>query len=502
MKNTENAQVAQVPAVPAITVEALKAYATKLPADEPARSEMIRAIAVSAGTLGPIERDSVLSYLKNVSGIPMGALRAEAALGGKGQEPDHLELARATLAEIGAGNVIYADGALWLWSVKGVWSIMDDKALKQRVQSTIAAADHTVTAARVNGVADVLRNEIYQPEHAFNRGAPDTVNCLNGELEMTVNGWTLRPHCRENYRTTQIPVLYDPTAHAPMFWQFLHDVFRDDPDREAKIRVVLELMGYTLMSHARHEKFVLLKGKGANGKSVLLRVIEALAGKANVAAVKPSQFDNKFQRAHLHMKLANIVTELPEGKLIADDELKAITSGELTTVEQKNRDPFDMRAFSTCWFGTNHMPHTRDFSDGLFRRAVILEFNRTFALHEQDANLADKLIAELPGILNYALVSYANALTNGFTVPPSSEAAKTKWRAEADQVRQFVDERCLRDPVDRVAVDALYDAFRAWAVQSGIRQIVSKRAMGDRLENLGFGRQQSSGRWITGLRLA
>jgi putative DNA primase/helicase len=244
-----------------------------------------------------------------------------------------------------------------------------------------------------------------------------------------------------------------------------------------------------------------LKGNGANGKSVLLRVLEVLLGRENVAAVKPSEFENTFQRAHLHMKLANIVTELPEGKLIADGALKSITSGEVTTVERKNRDPFEMRAFATCWFGTNHMPHTRDFSDGLYRRAVILEFNRTFAPVEQNPNLAEELIAELPGILNYALWSYAKALLQGFTVPPSSEAAKAKWRNEADQVRQFVDERCDVDPDGKVLVQVLYSAFRSWALDSGVRQIVGKQTMGDRLESYGFGRLQSSGRWITGLRL-
>lgn len=165
-------------------------------------------------------------------------------------------------------------------------------------------------------------------------------------------------------------------------------IFRDDMDRDQKIACVLEMMGYSLMSHPKHEKFVLLKGNGANGTFVLLRVLEARLGPENVAGVKPSEFANNVQRAHLRMKLANIVKELPEGKLIADDALKAITSGEVTTVEQKNRNPFKMRAFVTCWFGTNHTPHIRDFSDGLYRRAVILGFNRTFAPAEQDPKLA------------------------------------------------------------------------------------------------------------------
>ena len=49
------------------------------------------------------------------------------------------------------------------------------------------------------------------------------------------------------------------------------------------------------------------------------------------------------------------------------------------------------------------MPHTRDFSDELFRRQLILTFNRVFATAEQDRYLKDKLLTELPGVLTLSL---------------------------------------------------------------------------------------------------
>jgi putative DNA primase/helicase len=240
------------------------------------------------------------------------------------------------------------------------------------------------------------------------------------------------------------------------------------------------------MSHARHELFIMLIGPGANGKSVLLAVLEALLGSENVAGVQPANFDNRFQRAHLHQKLANIVTELKQGEVIADAELKAITSGEPATVEHKHKDPFVMRPFSTCWFGTNHMPHTRDFSEALFRRATILQFNRTFAKSEQDPQLKDKLKAELPGILNLSLNAYAHALVQGFTEPGSSDSAKKEWRLEADQVALFVDEACHRDPEARALSGDVFKAYTLWASDNGINKTMSQKGLRDRLTRLGF----------------
>ena len=206
----------------------------------------------------------------------------------------------------------------------------------------------------------------------------------------------------------------------------------------------------------------------------------------NVAGVAPSRFDSTFQRAHLKDKLVNIVSELRQGEIIADAELKAITSGETSTVERKNRDPFDMRPFATCWFGTNHLPHTRDFSDALFRRAVLLTFNRMFAPHEQDRTLRDKLCAELPGILQMSLAAYAHAVAYGFTEPASSEAAKAEWRLEADQVAQFVQDTCTREVGVKTPSAALYEAYQRWAAPQGIKRTVTRETFSKRLQRLGY----------------
>lgn len=471
---------------------------------EPGQIEEMEAIISECAALNPMRADAVFRAIKDATKVPLGTIKAQLAQNTEAMpEPDHLALARMTLDTLGRENVICADAFVWRWQARGVWTEQDDRAIKQAVQARLDD-EHMVdvTANRVNGVSDVLKSEIYRPDHKFNQGNPETVNCLNGEIELHSGRWQLRPHCRENYRTTQIPVEHDPHADAPLFRGFLEQVFRDDPDRDDKARAALELMGYTLMSHARHERFIMLIGPGANGKSVLLAVLEGLLGAENVAGVQPANFDNRFQRAHLHQKLANIVTELKQGEVIADAELKAITSGEPATVEHKHKNPFVMRPFATCWFGTNHMPHTRDFSEALFRRATILQFNRTFAPHEQDPQLKDKLLAELPGILTMTLDAYARALVDGFTQPQSSEDAKKEWRLEADQVALFVDDACRRDPGGKTPAGNVFQAYQSWAAENGINKTMSQKGLRDRLTRLGFGAERDMrGRYVTGLRV-
>lgn len=420
-------------------------------------------------------------------------------------EPDHLEQARDIINNIGAENLLGTVAHVWRWRETGVWKNISDRGLKQDVQRNLEHNGQTVFRGTVDAVADVLKTEIHAPEHEWNVNQ-DAVNVLNGELHWNGAEWELQPHCREHYRTTQIPVAYDPQAACPRFNLFLSEIFRDDADGRDKALALVEMIGYTLVSHARFERFALLIGPGANGKSVVMEVVRALVGPDNAAAVQPSQFGNKFQRAHLHLKLANLVTEIAEGGEIADAELKAITSGELTTAEHKNKDPFDFCPFCTCWFGANHMPHTRDFSDALFRRALVIPFNRIFkAGVDADPHLKTKLNEELPGIMNLALQAFGEVLKRGaFTEPKSCLDAKNEWRIEADQAAQFFGERCVIDPAAVIESKTLYDGYTVWANDAGISRKLNRKNFTNRIERLGGKPHKGTGgkRMITGIRLA
>lgn len=486
---------------PARSYDDLRSYIGNMKADD---IDALEAVLPEVHAFTGARRENLLKALKSCTGTSLSTLREmlSEAEGQGGGGADHLDLARRTIETVGAENIICAGPFVWMWSDAGVWRQRDDRMLKQGVQRTIAAEGLPVNATLVNGVTDVLKTEIYKPDHRFNLGETETVNCLNGELVPCDDGWKLVPHCREHYRTTQIPVEYDPDATAPLFELFLRQVFKGDEDADEKARALLELFGYTLMSHARHELFVILIGAGGNGKSVLLNILEHLCGAENVAGVQPSNFDRSFQRAHLDQKLANIITELKQGEIIADAELKGITSGERSTVEHKFQDPFDMHPFATCWFGTNHMPHTRDFSEALFRRALILKFNNVFEGAAKDPDLKVKLLAELPGILNLSLAAYRRAVTEGFTRPASSEQAKLEWRLEADQVAEFVDECCEHDRAGKVMASTLFEEYQAWAGRNGISKTMSLKGMRDRLTRLGFGHTRDGrGRYVTGIAL-
>ena len=412
----------------------------------------------------------------------------------------HLNAAKEVIKLLGREDLLFAQGETWRWSDSGVWEHAEDRQLKQIIHKVAESTKLTLTV--INSILDMVKTEVNRDGVIFNQ-VTDSINCISGELRFD-GTWCLHKHSRESYQTTQIPLVYDPSAQAPRFEQFLDEVFAGDADAPQKRLIVEEALGYTLISSCHLEKFFLLIGNGANGKSVLLAVVAALVGPKLVTAVQPSNFDKLFQRGHLMGKLANIVTEIAQGATIADDKLKSLVSGELTTAEMKFKPPFDFKPIATHWFGTNHIPRTRDFSDALFRRAIALSFNNRFEGNHRDVNLTTKLLSELPGIFNLALKGLARLLDKKrFTDCPSSNAIKVEWRLEADQVRQFVDEYCLKKPSKRVAFSVVFNAYKAWADDSGIRQPVSKNTFSSRINGLGFSAHKGTNgeRQVVGLEL-
>ncbi len=417
------------------------------------------------------------------------------------KDKEHLKAAQEVVKSFGDGNLLACESGTWKWCQRGLWVKVTDRELKSRIHAVASSAE--LTSSIVSSIVDLIKTEVYLTQHYFNVGVEDQISVENGVLSYENGSWLLSQHCREDYRTTLIPVPYDPEARAPRFEQFLHEIFDAKPDKDQRIRVIKQALGYTLVPSCHLERFIMLIGAGANGKSVLLSVLAAMVGREQVCAVQPSQFENRFQRAHLEGKLANIVTEIAEGAEINDAQLKGLVSGELTTAEHKFQPPFDFRPIATHWFGTNHLPHTRDFSDALFRRAILIEFPRVFQEHERDPSLTRKLLLELPGILNIALEGIADLIeSKQFGVPVSSRELAHDWRLTADQVQQFVEDCCECIPAAQIEVSLIYKKFKAWAQDSGIDRPLTKKSFSSRLARLGFHLSRTNKhRLINGLRL-
>ena len=401
------------------------------------------------------------------------------------EKPTEDEIADVVLYEIGSENLIGTHAGTMYWTCQH-WKTLVAEQIRELVREILRDLALPVRRTLLVNITSLISDRVFDHDKIFNSSENHIVSVQNGDLLLIDGKWQLVPAQRDRLRTAVLPHMYDPKATAPRFMEFLDEIFEGDPDSHEKANLILQHVGYALQSHTDFERCSILVGSGANGKSVLLNTLKHLLGPANVAAVQPFKLNSTFHRATLNHKLANIITEGEQGGKLPAAEIKALVSGESMTVDHKFGQPFVMTPFASLFWATNHLPHPSDYSDAIYRRVDIIEFNRKFSEQERDVNLTRELKAEMPGILNAALDAYAGVVKTGFEAPMSVTTAKNKWRQNADPVACWADERLERSMIDQVQSQTAYTDFKIWSDENGYRLRLTQKTFSERLQHLGF----------------
>lgn len=378
-------------------------------------------------------------------------------------------------------------GKLFYGYDQGFFRLIDESELMQRLLQTFGYAIKVSDAQQMLKYVKVAC-----------RMSPDTFHsdarllCFrNGTLNVETG--ELGRHSPDHRLVSRINADYLPAAECRRFRRFLEEIFRDDPDCEQRIRFLRQWMGYLLVPDASFQKMLFLLGRGANGKSVLCKVIEAMLGKENVSHAMLNRLGRAAVRVEMAGKLANISPDLPTQPLKEDGYLKAFVSGDPVEAERKYSDSCTINPYCRMMVATNSLPDTADRSDGFFRRVVILTFGRQFSRQEQDPGLLDELLGELDGIIAWAVDGLRELMGAGeFTIPPSSAQAVDDYRCEANPVQQFAEE-CLVGAASGggMAAKDVFAVYSRWCAAHGQAHGTSI-GFGRALANLGFQSRKSS----------
>ncbi|WP_055716164.1 DNA primase family protein [Streptomyces torulosus] len=293
------------------------------------------------------------------------------------------------------------------------------------------------------------------------------VACQNGLLR--IRDRALLPHTPEFFNIVSVPFDYDPTATAPTWENFLAQVWPDDPD---SITALQEWFGYVVSGRTDQQKILLVVGPSRSGKGTIARVLKALVGKENLAGPTLAGLGTNFGLGTLIGKPLAVISD---ARLSGNDNSQVVErlltiSGEDTIdVDRKYREPWTGKLPSRLVILSNELPHFGD-SSGVTANRFILLNTRLSWLGKEDTTLTNRLTAEMPGILNWALDGLARLQRTGrITEPASSREAITTMRDTASPTSAFVRERCTTGPACTVPVDALWNVWREWAEDNGVR---------------------------------
>lgn len=314
------------------------------------------------------------------------------------------------------------------------------------------------------------------------------------------------PHSPRRFNLFSLPFDYDPAARAPAWQAFLDQVLPGDRQSQDFLG---EWFGYVLSGRTEQQKMAALIGKKRTGKGTIARVLGALVGKENVSGLNLSTLGGTFGLEPFVGSALAVASDVRWASRSIGDAVQILleVSGEdHITVNRKNRPAWKGRLGVRFMLMSNDTPTFSDRSGALVDRMLYVVFRQSF-FGREDVGLTNKLMTELPGILNWALDGLDRLDARGRFVQPDTgldEAEST--RRLADPVGSFIEDWCLLGEEQTIVLDHLYLKYRNWCEAEGrtkdttTKEIFS-RDLRTKVDNLSSSRKRDeNGKFITVLK--
>ena len=280
----------------------------------------------------------------------------------------------------------------------GHWTTEDATDSVERAARTLYTDKHYIPHLG-ESVVKILLNQKAKIDPANNTWR---VAFRNGTLNLTVpDDPRLEDHAPGNYLTATLPVHYDKTATCPTWHRYLKEAIEDEDQRS----LLQQAVGTMLVDQIPPKGAVIWLGPPDTGKSVGLRVITALIGAENTCALSPQDFHkDKHASASLYAKKANIPSDIPVKAWEDPSVWKQLVGQDWMYGNPKFKDRFAFKSTATTLMTGNAMPKTWDRT-GAVRARLFVIHGRTdiIPMAERDGQLTQKIVHELPGILNWAI---------------------------------------------------------------------------------------------------
>jgi putative DNA primase/helicase len=321
------------------------------------------------------------------------------------------------------------------------------KAPTEDRRKTLAAwAIRCETPGTVSQMLEVARTSpdvVLMPDHFDQEN--NLINLQNGYYDLLQH--LLIPHDRQHFFSMLLPFNYDPKATCQGWLAFLDRIFRTNPEKEKIVSFLQRAVGYTLTGDTSERAIFLMHGLGANGKTVFIRVLEALFGDYG-ASVSSSCFTTAMATnvrndlARLTGKRFVWASENSSETVLDEEMIKRASGGDTVVCRFLFKEEFEYRPNFKIWWIFNHKPKIKDATDSLWDRFHLIPCEERIPFEEQDKRITGKLTKELPGIFNWAIAGLIEYQKIGLFAPASVKDATSEYRRSEDALDDFLHEMC------------------------------------------------------------
>lgn len=369
---------------------------------------------------------------------------------------DHEAIAREVIEDVSrTGELRWWFGSFWQWN-GSCFKRLEDEVIKTHIASNVKG---NVLAKRESDYSSITKMVALLTRQPLDEVGEVGVNFANGFLD--ING-ALSDHDPKYGKTFTLPFNYVPerAAECHKWMQFLRSCWGADPDFADKVDALQEAFGVTMFGQGpKHQRAILLHGRGATGKSTTLEVLQEMMPPETIAALPPQRWAERFALTALINKALNVCGELPESATIDGERFKGVIVGEPQSTEYKGRDGFRFEPFTTHWFASNHLPRSRDTSDAFIRRWLVIDFNRVIPIGDRIPGFAQMLVAEeREAIAAWAVEGLLRIEKEGWTLPDSHLIREAQILRSNNSVAAFL-QSCDRVSTEKLRIADCRELF-------------------------------------------
>ena len=332
---------------------------------------------------------------------------------------------------------------------------------------------------------------------------PWLLNVDNGTID-------LRTGRRENHDPRDLltiiaPVRANRSDKCPLFKKFLKRITGGD----AGLRTFIQkAVGYSLTGSTTEQAFFFVHGKsGNNGKSTLVNLIRDMLGDYGchtpTETLLTKQYDNSIPVDLARLAGARMVTavEANFNRHLDEAKIKTMTGGEPIVARFMRQTLFEFNPEFKLWLVANDRPRVRGTDDAFWRRVRVIPLDIEIPPGERDPKLPEKLRAEWPGILAWAVRGCRKWQAQGLTQPPVVRSATKGWQQEMDALKKFVAEQLVIAPGLKILSSQLFDRYKKWCADHGEEALTVQDFKAKLQETLDVTHTRTKGRsWWRGIK--
>ena len=311
----------------------------------------------------------------------------------------------------------------------------------------------------------LIQPSIQRESSDLNNYPKHWINFRNGFFD--VKEWIMRPHDRKYFSINQVPHIFDPEREpegGKEVQRFLNEAIPDPADQET----YWQYLGYCMTTDTGFQKFMMIKGPGSTGKSVVVDLTENTVGLQNSVSISIQDLNKRFYATSLFGKLLNACADIPSTALQNIDVLKKAVGEDSVLYERKGQDPTNFKSYAKLLFSANEMPlNLDDKTNAYYRRILILDMDHIIPLEKRDRMLKEKLRGETDYIIMMAMRALQKLYLQGhFTVSEHGKTCVEELYRSADSIKSFLDEMIVAKDGSRINRSSMFSEYESYCKEN------------------------------------